>query len=67
LNLLESADHLAAALKIRLADDEETALRTYPAGRTRALVALLRRDLAEVKSQLDRIESALTHNPKPAP
>ena len=62
---LETADRLAAVLKVRLADEDETAPRTYPAGRTRALVAMLRRDLAEVKSQLDRIEKALTHNPKP--
>ena len=62
---LETADHLAAVLKIRLADDDGTAPRTYPAGRTQALVARLRRDFAEVKSQLDRIEKALTRNPKP--
>jgi hypothetical protein len=54
-------------LKIRLADDEETAPRTPPAGRTRALVAMLRRDVAEVKSQLDRIEKAVTRTPKPTP
>ena len=64
---LETADRLAAVLKIRLADDGETAPRTEPAGRTRALVALLRRDLAEVKSQLDRIEKAVTRTPKPTP
>ena len=64
---LERIDHLAAVLKIRLADDDGTAPRTYPAGRTRALVAMLRRDLAEVKSQLDRIEKAVTHTPKPTP
>jgi len=28
---------------------------------------MLRRDLAEVKSQLDRIEKAVTRTPKPAP
>ena len=64
---IESVDHLAAALKIRLADDEGTAPRIPPAGRTRAMVAMLRRDLAEVKSQLDRIEKAVTRTPKPAP
>ena len=64
---IESVDHLAAALKIRLADDDGTAPRTYPAGRTRVLVAMLRRDLAEVKSQLDRIEKAVTRTPKPTP
>ena len=64
---LETADRLAAVLKIRLADDDGTAPRTYPAGRTRVLVAMLRRDLAEVKSQLDRIEKAVTRTPKPAP
>jgi len=64
---IESVDHLAAVLKIRLADEEGTAPQTYPAGRTRALVAMLRRDLAEVKSQLDRIEKAVTRTPKPAP
>ena len=64
---IESVDHLAAVLKIRLADDDEgTAPRTPPAGRTRVLVAMLRRDLAEVKSQLDRIEKAVTRTPKPA-
>ena len=62
---IESVDHLAAVLKIRLADDDGTAPRTYPAGRTRAMVAMLRRDLAEVKSQLDRIEKAVTRTPKP--
>ena len=64
---LETADRLAAVLKIRLADDDGTAPRTYPAGRTRVLVAMLRRDLAEVKSQLDRIEKAVTRTPKPTP
>ena len=64
---IESVDHLAAVLKIRLADEEETAPRTYPAGRTRALVAKLRRDFAAVKSQLDRIEKAVTRTPKPTP
>jgi len=64
---IESVDHLAAVLKIRLADEEETAPRIPPAGRTRAMVAMLRRDLAEVKSQLDRIEKAVTRTPKPTP
>ena len=64
---LETADRLAAVLKIRLADEEETAPRTYPAGRTRAMVAMLRREVAEVKSQLDRIEKAVTRTPKPTP
>jgi transcriptional regulator with XRE-family HTH domain len=64
---LESVDHLAAVLKIRLADEDGTAPRTSPAGRTRAMVARLRRDFAEMKSQLDRIEKAVTRTPKPAP
>jgi AcrR family transcriptional regulator len=62
---LETADHLAAALKIRLADEDETAPRIHPAGRTSAMVAMLLRDLVEVKSQLDRIEKAVTRTPKP--
>jgi transcriptional regulator with XRE-family HTH domain len=64
---IESVDLLAPVLKIRLADDEGTAPRTSPAGRTRAMVARLRREVAEVKSQLDRIEKAVTRPPKPTP
>ena len=64
---LETADRLAAVLKVRLADEGETAPRVDPAGRIHALVAMLRRDFAEVKSQLDRIEKAVTRTPKPTP
>jgi hypothetical protein len=65
---IESVDRLALVLKIRLADDDDaTAPRRHPAGRTHATVAALRRDFAEVKSQLDRIEKALARNPKRAP